>query len=411
MTQLNTTLSNMGVYASKTISQTAKAFPDILNLSIGEPEFGPPEHLLSVFESEDLTVENFLDSVKRYEQSRGSPALRQAVANWYQRRYGLRIDPDKEVLITHGGVEAITLAILSTTQTAEPIAVTDPAYMLYARSIATLGRNPISFQRTPAVEEYKNLIETNDSFAQGFGGAKAIIINSPENPSGYVLSKEEWQLLADVSQKNDTWIIHDEVYDTTTFSREHFPARGIDEFGERTIMVNSFSKKFGTPGLRIGWLIANERLIDIAAKAHDYLYLGVNILYERIANRLLSHPNIEAWFAKNNEVLLARIKQATNLLTSENGFIWKRDPMGAMFLFPDVVGLHEVIPSKYKTQNATIGEAVANYLVQERRIASVPGSVYGQQGNNHIRLVTCSPANIYDSAIKRLADLKVSNKL
>lgn len=406
MPQVNSTLKSMSAYSSKVISQAAKEFPDVLNLSIGEPEFGPPQHLLSAIDAEDLTLDNFLESVNRYEESRGSSALREAISRWYSRRYGLIVDPDREIIITHGGVGAVTLAILSTTNSGDAVAIGDPSYMLYERAIATLGRNPVPFHRVPSQEEYKEVIESMDKFSQTFGDAKAIIVNSPENPTGYVVSKDEWKLLADIAEKNNAWIIHDEVYDTMAFSRQHFPARSIDEIGTRTILVNSFSKKFGTPGLRIGWMVANENIIKIAAKAHDYLYLGVNILYERIATRLLSDSSSEKWFLENNRTLLERTNKATRLLCNNNGFTWERAPMGAMFLFPNIKNLYHMIPPEYKKKGLTTSESFSQYLVQKHRIAVVPGSTYGKSGDDHIRLVLCSPSDIYDEALTRLEHLK-----
>lgn len=397
---LNPVISNMDVYASKTISQMAKSYPDILNLSIGEPEFGPPEYLISEIGDNDLSLPNFFDSVKRYEQSRGSLDLRHSIANWYERRYMLNVDPEREIIVTHGGVEAIALAILCTTQTGDAVAITDPSYMLYERSVLTLGRVPMAIKRPIEGKEYLSAFET----LKELGNARTIIINSPENPTGYMLDKAEWQLISHLSERNGVWVIHDEVYDTMSFGREHTPARAIDGLSERAILVNSFSKKFGTPGLRIGWLVANEKVIEVASKVHDYLYLGVNILYERIAERLLKDPRIETWFASNALMLKERADKAMSALSSGCGYTWPRIPMGGMFLFPNVHQLYNKVPETYKSEQVSIGEIIASYLVHEKRVATVPGSVYGQEGAEHIRLVMCSSSNVFDEAIDRLAN-------
>ena len=404
MLHLNAALHDMDVYASKTISQAAKADPKILNLSIGEPEFGPPEHLLSAIEGADLTLENFLQSVKRYEQSRGSPELRAAISKWYERRYGLTVDPEREIMVTHGGVEAITLALLSCTEASDAVAVTNPAYMLYKRAIIALGRNPVSFERPAAEEEYRALISTNRQFSHGMRGAKALIVNSPENPTGYVLTKREWRELLEAAERTGTWVIHDEVYDTMSFTRDHVPVRCLDDLGERTVLINSFSKKFGTPGLRMGWIVAHPDLIEIAMKAHDYLYLGVNILYERVANRLLTDPNIEQWFTSNNRMMKRRADEAIKILKLETGFDWQRLPHGGMFLFPNVRHFHSMMPPEYRSMDVSVGEAVARYLLDKERVATIPGAIYGSQGQENLRLILCPPAATFANALKRLAD-------
>lgn len=403
MPNLNAALHDMDVYASKTISQAAKLNPKILNLSIGEPEFGPPDYLLPSIGTVDLTLPNFVQSVKRYEQSRGSVELRAAIARWYDERYGLTVDPETELMVTHGGVEAITLALLSCTAAGDAVAVTDPAYMLYKRAIIALGRSPLTFERPVAEEEYSAMIDGNGRFANDMGGAKALIVNSPENPSGYVLTRREWRKLIDSVERNGAWLIHDEVYDTMTFTRDHIPARCLDERGERTILINSFSKKFGSPGLRMGWLIANRELIDIATKAHDYLYLGVNILYEQIAHRLLADPDIDDWFVANTRMMKQRADDAIRVLRTDTGFDWQRLPHGGMFLFPNVRRLHAALPAKFKKPEVSVGEAIATFLLEQEQVATIPGAIYGAQGREHIRLVLCPPASTFNHAIERLS--------
>ena len=153
----NSVLQNMEIYASKAIATKAKLDPSIANLSFGEPEFGPPNYLLNSIQENCLDLNTFLDSVKRYEDPKGSLSLREAISSWYRSRYGLSVNPHTEVMITHGGVEAITLAILSTTQANDPIAITDPTYMLYGRTIQSLSRRPLNLSRNAQLHEYLNL--------------------------------------------------------------------------------------------------------------------------------------------------------------------------------------------------------------------------------------------------------------
>lgn len=400
---LNRTLTSMSEYSSKAISMRAKLLPEVCNLSIGEPEFGPPEHLVDQMLTDDFTRTGLLDAVNRYEFSAGSAELRRAIADWYSRRYGIVVDPDTEIIVTHGGVEAIALALLSVTNDGDPVAITDPSYMLYERSVATLGRRPINFHRPAADNEYEALIGDDASFARDFGTAKAVIVNSPENPTGYMLTAEEWGLLGDIATRNDAWIIHDEVYDTMAFDRPHLPARGVEVLGDRAIMINSCSKKFGTPGLRIGWMVARRDLIEVARKAHDFLYLGVNILFERLALRMLQDPLNEEWFARNNTTLQGRRDFAISTLTPEQGFSWNRAPKGGMFLFPDVSALHHRLPDPFRDAGMSVGTSVASYLIEERQVAAVPGEVYGPFVDQHVRLVLCSDEKTFQLAVERMA--------
>ena len=405
--KLNKNLLDLDIYTSKAISLEAQKDKEIVNLSFGEPEFGPPDFFKKDFLEHELSVASFLDSVKRYENPRGSLELRKSICLWYKRRYGLEIDPETEIMITHGGVEAITLAILCTTEIGDTITVTNPSYMLYKRTITALGRESSTVNRFQGDHEYEDIFFDKDT---GFklNKSKAIIINSPENPSGYVVDKQEWELIGDYSNRKGFWVIHDEVYDTMAFKRQHIPCRMIPSLSEQSILINSFSKKFGMPGLRIGWMIAHKKLIDLAAKTHDYLYLGVNILNEKIGMRLIADLRSDAWLSEISNKLESRADKAIARLNSDTGFTWARKPFGAMFLFPNVRKLYDQISHSYKLKNRPIGDVVAEYLLKERKVAVVPGSVYGTEGNEHVRLVLCTNESEFDIAIERLSSIKCS---
>ncbi len=399
---LNTSTESIALYASKAISGRAKSDLTIANLAIGEPDFGPPEHLADEIRNQQLTYGKFSKAVKAYEQSRGLPELRYAIADWYLRRYNYRVDPDTELLITHGGVEAIALAILCTSNPGDTILVTDPTYMLYARSIQTLSRAALPLIRTPETE-YLGMLDKLDA---GLGSrserVRALIVNSPENPTSYVIGKDEWQALSAFAEGNNVWIIHDEVYDTMAYDRPHTPARCVDGLNHRAILVNSFSKKFGVPGLRIGWLCAKPELITLAAKLHDYLYLGVNILFEHIGLTLIRSDLSTGWLEMQTKMLRVRASKIVQSLTLDEGFTWDRRPLGGMFAFPNVSILADRIPLPYVERHRYRGDAVAEFLLEERKVAVVPGSTYGSQGNNCIRFVLCSDEKTLESATKRL---------
>lgn len=393
---LNRVLLNMDIYASKAISLRAKADPTIANLSFGEPEFGPPSYVLDDIAQEDLSLAAFVGGAKRYEDARGSLSLRQVIANWYLDRYGLRVDPEREIMVTHGAVEAISLALLVTTEGGDKVGISDPSYMLYARTIRTLEREVKCLPRPASTDEYAEMLNDSGLLA----GVRTMIINSPENPTGYVASIEDWKHIGAAAARNGIWIIHDEVYDVMTFDRPHCPARTIESLANNSIVINSFSKKFGLPGLRIGWMIAPPPIIELAAKAHDYLYLGINIQYERIAERLLKDPRKDDWLENMVAGLRQRCATAVKTLVPGVGYEWSRRPMGAMFLFPNVNRLYHGIPPAYRLAGTPVGDAVAHYLLNECKVAVVPGSVYGKEGDNHIRLVLCTSAEVFERAMR-----------
>lgn len=402
---LNTFLSNIEPYASKSISQKAKLDPTILNLSIGEPEFGPPEWATPKIQN-ILNSGEFTKGVKRYEDSKGDISLRKAIAEMYHRLYNIIIDPETEILITHGAAEAVTLALLTTTDPGDSIAITDPTYSLYKQSIGMLGRNINTIPRLVSEHEYY-ATEENNKISEAIAKSKAVIINSPENPTGYVMSNKDWEALSSICLKDNKWLLHDEVYSSFVYKRTHVPAWGIPSLSKISVMINSCSKMLGLPGLRIGWLIGPASFIKAAAAAHDYLCLGVNILSEKIAETILSDNRLDYWISQNNVMLKNRMDKALELLTPQNGFSWPREPMSGIFIFPHVSAeLYQLAQSANASKIYTdAGSTVANYLIESCHVAVVPGKTYGVNGTNHIRLTTSISEKSYSEALYRLSKL------
>lgn len=396
---LNPVVKNIAEYASKAISIQVEKMNNIMNLSFGEPEFGPPSFLKEEIITNGLSWDAFIHSVKGYEKPRGDFELRKSISKWYKKNYGLEVDPEDEIMITHGGVEAITLAILCTTETQQGVVVSNPSYMLYERSITVLNRNPIILNRPVSGSQYKDSIKTLNEDNIGL-----MIINSPENPSGYVLNAEDWGAVEDYVKQHNVWVVHDEVYDKMAFTEQHRPALSLKKLRENTIMINSFSKKFGMPGLRIGWMVGPAKFIDAAAKVHDYLYLGVNKQYEKIGTLILNSPHIDNWLAETMSKIQYRMDYAVSVLKESKGYKWTRQPAGAMFLFPDISNMYKSLDSKWKNENKTKGECVAEYLLHEKGVAVVPGYVYGENSNNNIRMVLCTTDDVFNEAIKRLVE-------
>jgi len=401
MPPLSEDLLQLDGYATKATAAKAKDIPGAINLAFGEPDFGPAPGVRSVIEEKDLNWDAFIQSSKSYEKSRGMLELRVAIADYYARRYGLDVDPEREILITHGGVEAISLAALVTSSPGEEILITDPTYMLYQRAVRTLGRAPVCLSRQCGDHEYAEL----DALSNAAKSARALIVNSPENPSGYVASQVDFKALAGVAEKNDLWVIHDEVYDSMAFSRPHIPARCISGLESRSILINSFSKKYGVPGLRIGWLCAPPAVIDLAAKLHDYLYLGVNMLSERFALRMISDVSADPWMDGVAAMLQKRATILSDTLTPEKGFTWPRLPQGGMFAFPEVANLGGKVRSADLGTKKGTGALVADYLLSEKKVVSIPGHVYGPTSADCIRLILCSSDDVFEKGVKSLEEL------
>ncbi len=150
-------------------------------------------------------------------------------------------------------------------------------------------------------------------------------------------------------------------------------------------------------------MVACPEVIEAAGKVHDYLVLAVNAQYERIATRILDYPQIDAWLSQQTELIAKRSQAVQSTLTAARGFAWTRKPMGGMFAFPQVAALANSLPASARAASA--GEDVATFLLQQARVATVPGAVYGQQGQDHLRMVLSAPPAAFDAALQRLSAL------
>lgn len=383
-------------YSSKTIARGLRAGADVIDLSIGEPDFGPPpaanDALSRLFDGRRYTAE-----LKRYERSLGSAELREAIVDYCGALNGAPAPSIDQVLVTHGGAGALTLSILVATEPGDGILIPDPSYMLYARLVTVLGRVPQRFVRS-ATDGYRYDIERLRSATTP--KTRALIVNSPENPTGYVCTDGEMRDMLGHCERHGLTLVHDEVYDQFVFAGAHRSAAALGGY-ERVIQVNSTSKKFGVPGLRIGWLVANPQFAACAAKAQDYTNLAIHSFSERVATTLLRSADVASWFGEVRQLLRRRAEMGVELLGAIKGVEFSSRVDGGMFLLPRVRGLATHICGAVPGRAA--GDVVADWLLDAARVAAVPGGVYGEQCGDSVRFVTCGPRQDFEDALARIA--------
>lgn len=391
---LNSRIKSLGPYSSKAISRGVEGDTNIISLSIGEPEFGPPPAAVARLD-EVVRAQQFIRHTKRYEESRGSPSLRASISKYYRQSFDLSVSAESEILVTQGGAGALTAAILATTGPGDEVLIGDPSYMLYERLLTVLGRVPRRIPR-PASEGYRyDLERVHSAIAPN---TAALIVNSPENPTGYVCSDGEMHGLVSLCQKHGLTLIHDEVYDQFNFDRSHKPAALFGGFAN-VVQINSMSKKFGVPGLRLGWLLSNAETVAVAAKAQDYTSLAVSSFSEQVAEVLLQCPGVDTWFAETREMLRARLALTVARLSAITGIEFPSTISGGMFAFPTVSGLAERLALPISRSR---GDAVAEWLLTKVGVAVVPGGVYGSQGEESVRLVVCGREEDFQQALSRI---------
>lgn len=236
-----------------------------INLSQGYPDFDPPKPML------DRLAQVAYEGPHQYSITFGARNLREALADKHGRAIGRTVDPNREVLVTCGGTEAMMSAMMTVCNPGDKVIVFSPFYENYGADAILSGADPIYIPLVPPEFDFdRSALE--DAFRQG---AKAIIVCNPSNPTGKVFTREELTFIGELARKYDAFVITDEVYEHIVFAPyEHVRMASLPGMYQRTITCNSLSKTYSITGWRLGWLIGPAEVVENAKKVHDFLTVG-----------------------------------------------------------------------------------------------------------------------------------------
>lgn len=324
-----------------------------LNLSQGFPDFDPPPEVTAA------AAEALANGHNQYSITWGSPRLRQQVAAKYARWYGLAVDPDTEVTITCGVTEAIIAALISLVNPGERVLIIDPSHENYLAGVRFAGAEPAWVSlRAPAFE--LDEAELRAAFSRR---PKAIILNTPHNPTGRVFSRATLELIAGLCLEYDTVAITDEIYEHIIYDgRSHVPLATLPGMAERTITVSGLTKTYATTGWRVGWAIAPPALANPLRTVHDFLTICAPTPLQEAAVTALKLP--DTYYA---EVLRAYHLRRDKMMAilEESGFrAWT--PEGAYYVLADFTALQPDMDDV----------TFARWLTVEKKVAVVPGSSF-----------------------------------
>lgn len=324
-----------------------------LNLSQGFPDFDPPPEVTAA------AAEALAGGHNQYSITWGSPRLRQQVAAKYARWYGLVVDPDAEVTITCGVTEAIIAALISLVNPGERVLIIDPSHENYLAGIRFAGAEPVWVSlRAPAFE--LDEAELRAAFSRR---PKAIILNTPHNPTGRVFSRATLEQIAGLCLEYNTVAITDEIYEHIIYDgRSHVPLATLPGMAERTITVSGLTKTYATTGWRVGWAIAPPALANPLRTVHDFLTICAPTPLQEAAVTALKLP--DTYYA---EVLRAYHLRRDKMMAilEESGFrAWT--PEGAYYVLADFTALQPDMDDV----------TFARWLTVEKKVAVVPGSSF-----------------------------------
>lgn len=357
----------------------AQEVPAIVNLSVGEPDFSPPKHAL------EAGWQAMKDGKTHYTPTNGIRELREGLAQKAYRDYGVNYDANSEILITVGGTEAIFSTLIALINPEDEVLVPNPGFVCYEPSVRLAEGDPVS---VPLLEKNGFKQSAGDVTSLITKESRVIILNYPNNPTGAVLSHDELAALAKVAVENDLIVISDEVYEKIIYDgSKHYCAATFPGMRERTIVVNSFSKTYAMTGLRIGFIYGPKELVSPIWLAQQYIIACADSLAQHIALAALkgSQKFVEEMVRKFDR----RRRLVYKRLNEIEGFDCAL-PKGAFYVFPNVSAFG--MPS----------EKLAEFLAKQALVATVPGSAFGNYGEDHIRISYAAGYEQLEEALDRV---------
>ncbi len=341
----------------------------IINLNIGEPDFDTPKHIKE-------SAKKALDEGKtHYSSNFGIPELREALAQKLSQENGLSYDPATEIIVTVGGNEAVLITMMGLLNPGDEVLIPDPCWLNYFYCVQMAGAVPIS---VPAKEEYEFIPHINDFRSRLTPRTRMIIINTPNNPTGAVYSANALEELAQLAQEKDLFVLSDEIYEKMVYDgARHASIGSFPRMKERVITANGFSKRYSMTGWRLGYVAADREVISALIRIHQYATICATSFAQWGAVAALRGPQTEI------NHMIEEFNRRRNLVYSaliDMPGIDVVKPLGAFYIFPNI------------RETGKTPMEMTQYLIEEAKIAVVPGTVFGEFGNEFIRI---SYANSY----------------
>ena len=359
----------------------AASLEDVVNLGVGEPDFSTPRHIV------DAAIEGLKKGETKYTPNAGVYSLRKAIAEKLVRENDISGTMPDNITITSGACEAITLALFVLSDPGDEILIADPSWPNYIGQITASGSKAVMlptskkerFHIQPAVVDKTITSRT-----------KGIILNSPSNPTGAVLSKEELVVLAEIFKKNSIFVISDEPYEKLVYDEaRHFSIGSFPSMKDYVITINSFSKSYAMTGWRVGYICSPPHVASAIAKMQENFSSCVNAAAQCGALEAIigaQEPTKEMRDSYN-----LRRSLIVKGLNKIPGFIcpW---PEGAFYVFPDISAL------------GLNSNDFALKLLESERVVTVPGTAFGICGEGHIRMSFAASEENIREALKRISN-------
>jgi aminotransferase len=356
----------------------AATMDDVISLGIGEPDFDTPAAIVGA------GIHSLESGETHYTSNSGILELRLALAQYLEALYGVRYDPETELLITVGVSEALYLALAATLDSGDEVIVPEPCFVSYNPEVIFAGGVPVNVSTCAEDDFQVGAAQIEETIT---ARTKALLLAYPNNPTGAVMSRERLLDIARLAEKHDLLVISDEIYDRLVYGIEHTCFASLPGMQQRTVLLGGFSKAFAMTGWRIGYAAAPAEVLGAMRKVHQYTIMSAPTVAQFAALEALRHGEEAV------QEMVARYDRRRQLIVSGLNAIGLTcfEPRGAFYAFPSIAA------------TGMSDEEFSERLLMEEKVACVPGSAFGASGQGHVR---CSYATAYsqiEQALDRMA--------
>ena len=350
---------------------------NILHFEIGEPDIETPKNI------SQAGIKAIRDKKTHYTPSIGILELRKAVQDEVEKTRGYRPDLE-QIVITPGLKPGIFFSMLSIVNPGDEVIYQDPGYPTYGSVTSFLGAKGIML---PLLEENEFRMDPNDIKEKITKKTKLIIVNSPQNPTGSVMTKSELEQIAELAEKHDIFVISDEIYSKMTYETKHYTPTARDKAKERTVLLDGFSKYYAMTGWRLGYMVAP---VKMAEKLQDFLVSAVSCTAS-----FTQWAGIEALTGDQGFIpeMMARFKEKRDRIVDGLNSIPRfscLSPKGAFYVFPNII------------ETGMTSQECADHLLYNAGVACLPGTAFGPYGEGYLRFSYATTLENIDTAMKRI---------
>ena len=370
-----------------------------VNLSQGFPDFAAPAEI------KEAARQAISDDINQYAITWGAKPLRDAIVEKFERTQSVRYDPEREITICCGSTEAMMSAMMAIINPGDETVVFEPFYENYGPDAILSGASPRFVRMQPPSEENPDWSFDRNELAAAFGPhTKAIILNTPNNPTGKVFTRAELAFIRDLCMRWNTYCVTDEIYEHILYDgNEHVSMAQLEGMRDRTIVINGMSKTYSVTGWRVGWALAPAEATQAIRKVHDFLTVGAAAPLQQAGASALRSP--AAYYHDLAESYAGRRERLLRILEKAGFTVYK--PRGAYYIMTDISRFR--FPAEDpRFASPTRDVAFAKYLVQEIGVACVPGSSFYNDpahGGSQVRFTFCKKEATLAAAEARFSRL------